>query len=206
VEWYRVGFGYRALMNEVAALVCGLLGCPPAQTFSYGELFERHAGLDPLTASDDALWRRVAAAGIEPSPALRAAGRDAALDLLLTAVVEPAIAPLGAVFVTDYPASQAALARLRPDRPALAERFELYVDGVELANGFTELADVAEQRRRFEADNRTRQALGLPQVPLDEGLLAALRHGLPDCAGVALGFDRLLMLACGLDDIAALQV
>lgn len=206
VEWYRVGFGYRALMNEVAALVCGLLGCPPAQTFSYGELFERHAGLDPLTASDDALWRRVAAAGIEPSPALRAAGRDAALDLLLTAVVEPAIAPLGAVFVHDYPASQAALARLRPDRPELAERFELYVDGIELANGFTELTDAAEQRRRFEADNRARQAQGLPQVPLDEGLLAALQQGLPDCAGVALGFDRLLMLACGLDDIAALQV
>lgn len=206
VEWYRLGFGYRALMDEVAALVCGLLGRPPAQAFSYGELFERHAGLDPLAASDDELWQRVAMAGIELSPALRAAGRDAALDLLLTRLVEPAIAPLGAVFVFDYPASQAALARLRPDRPELAERFELYVDGIELANGFTELADADEQRRRFEADNRARQAQGLPPVPLDEGLLAALRHGLPDCAGVALGFDRLLMLACGLSDIAALRV
>jgi lysyl-tRNA synthetase class 2 len=82
----------------------------------------------------------------------------------------------------------------------------LYVDGIELANGFTELADAPEQRRRFEADNRARQAQGLPQVPLDEGLLAALQHGLPECAGVALGFDRLLMLACGLSDIAALRV
>ncbi len=206
VEWYRLGFGYRALMDEVAALVCGLLGRPLAQSFSYGELFERHAGLDPLAVSDDALWQRVAAVGIEPSTALRAAGRDAALDLLLTALVEPGIAPLGAVFVTDYPASQAALARLRPDRPALAERFELYVDGIELANGFTELADAAEQRRRFEADNRMRQARGLAPVPFDEALLAALEHGLPDCAGVALGFDRLLMLACDIDDIAALQV
>lgn len=206
VEWYRVGFGYRALMDEVAALVCGLLDRPPAQAFSYGELFECHAGLDPLAASDDALWRRVTTAGIEPSPALRAAGRDAALDLLLTRLVEPAIAPLGLVFVHDYPASQAALARLRPDRPQLAERFELYVDGIELANGFTELADADEQRRRFEADNRARQAQGRAPVPLDERLLAALQHGLPDCAGVALGFDRLLMLACGLTDIAALRV
>ena len=95
---------------------------------------------------------------------------------------------------------------LQTVRRRLAERFELYVDGIELANGFTELADADEQRRRFEADNRARQAQGLPPVPLDEGLLAALRHGLPDCAGVALGFDRLLMLACGFDDIAALRV
>ena len=206
VEWYRLGFGYRALMDEVAALVCGLLGRPPARAFSYGELFERHAGLDPYAASDDDLWQRVAMAGIEPSPALRAAGRDAALDLLLTRLVEPAVAPLGAVFVYDYPASQAALARLRPDWPLVAERFELYVDGIELANGFTELTDAPEQRRRFEADNRARQAQGTAQVPLDEGLLAALQHGLPDCAGVALGFDRLLMLACGFDDIAATRV
>lgn len=206
VEWYRVGFDYRALMDEVQSLVCGLLQRPPAQAFSYQELFQRHAAVDPLADGDQVLWQRVAAAGIEPSAALRDAGRDAALDILLTRLVEPAMAPLGAVFVYDYPASQAALARLRPDQPALAERFELYVDGIELANGFTELADAAEQRRRFEADNQTRRARGLPTVPLDEELLAALRHGLPDCAGVALGFDRLLMLACGLDDIAALQV
>ena len=206
VEWYRVGFDYRALMDEVQSLVCGLLQRPPARAFSYRELFQRHAAVDPLADSDQVLWQRVAAAGIEPSAALRDAGRDAALDILLTRLVEPAMAPLGAVFVYDYPASQAALARLRPDQPALAERFELYVDGIELANGFTELADAVEQRRRFEADNQTRRARGLPTVPLDEELLAALRHGLPDCAGVALGFDRLLMLACGLDDIAALQV
>ena len=206
VEWYRVGFDYRALMDEVQSLVCGLLQRPPARAFSYRELFQRHAAVDPLADSDQVLWQRVAAAGIEPSAALRDAGRDAALDILLTRLVEPAMAPLGVVFVYDYPASQAALARLRPDQPALAERFELYVDGIELANGFTELADAVEQRRRFEADNQTRRARGLPTVPLDEELLAALRHGLPPCAGVALGFDRLLMLACGLDDIAALQV
>ncbi|WP_372724464.1 EF-P lysine aminoacylase EpmA [Immundisolibacter sp.] len=205
LEWYRIDFDYRALMNEVEALVCGLLNRPAARVQSYGELFERYVGLDPLSATDARLWQRVAAAGIEPSPTLRAAGRDAALDILLTGLVEPALASLGVVFVYDYPASQAALARLRPDRPALAERFELYVDGLELANGFTELADAGEQRRRFEADNHIRQANGLPQVPLDEQLLAALGHGLPDCAGVALGFDRLLMVAAGLGDIRAAQ-
>ena len=114
VEWYRVGFDYRALMDEVQALVCGLLGRPPAVAHSYGELFERYVGIDPAAARDALVWQRVAAAGIEPSPALRAAGRDAALDILLTRLIEPAIAPLGVVFIYDYPASQAALARLRP--------------------------------------------------------------------------------------------
>jgi elongation factor P--(R)-beta-lysine ligase len=205
LEWYRVGFNYRTLMDEVQALVCGLLSRPPAMAHSYGELFERYVGLDPLSANEARLWQRVADAGVEPSPILQAAGRDAALDVLLTRLVEPGIASLGVVLVYDYPASQAALARLRPDRPTLAERFELYVDGVELANGFTELTDADEQRRRFEADNRVRHAKGLPQMPLDEHLLAALTHGLPDCAGVALGFDRLAMLAAGVADIAAVQ-
>ena len=205
LEWYRTGFDYRALMDEVQALVCGLLGRPAAQAFSYGELFERHARIDAFSTGEAALWQRVAAAGIEPSAPLRAAGRDAALDILLTRLIEPAIAPLGVVFIYDYPASQAALARLRPVQPPLAERFELYVDGIELANGWSELTDAAEQRHRFENDNRIRQATGLPQVPLDECLLAALAHGLPDCAGVALGFDRLLMLAAGAADIGAVQ-
>lgn len=205
VEWYRVGFDYRALMEEVQSLVCGLLQRPPAQVFSYRELFQRHAAVDPLADSDQVLWQRVAAAGIEPSAALRDAGRDAALDILLTRLVEPALAALGVVFVYDYPASQAALARLRADDPRRAERFELYVDGVELANGWSELTDAAEQRRRFQRDNQTRQVAGLPPVPLDEHLLAALAQGLPECAGVALGFDRLLMLDAEVTDIAAVQ-
>jgi lysyl-tRNA synthetase class 2 len=205
LEWYRIGFDYRALMDEVQALVCGLLGRPAAQAFSYGELFERHVGVDAFSTGEAALWQRVAAAGIEPSAALRAAGRDAALDILLTRLIEPAIAPLGVVFIYDYPASQAALARLRPSQPPLAERFELYVDGIELANGWSELTDATEQRSRFDNDNRIRHATGLPQVPLDERLLAALAHGLPDCAGVALGFDRLLMVAAGVADIGAVQ-
>ena len=99
-------------------------------------------------------------------------------------------------FIYDYPPSQAALARIRPEDPPLAERFEVYLNGIELANGFHELADSKEQRQRFELDNHTREQQGLPVIPLDEHLLVALDE-LPDCAGVALGVDRLMMIAAG---------
>jgi lysyl-tRNA synthetase class 2 len=120
--------------------------------------------------------------------------RDAWLDLLLTHVVEPTMGP-GLVFIRDYPASQAALARLRPGSPAVAARFEAYLDGVELANGFYELTDAGQQRKRFERDNARRVQQGRAAVDIDERLLAAMSTGLPDCAGVALGIDRLLMAA-----------
>ena len=130
---------------------------------------------------------------------------DAWLDLLVGAVVGPALGQDAPVFVEDYPPSQAALARLRtePDGTRVAERFELYVDGLELANGFRELGDAAEQRLRFERDLAQRRARGQPQHPLDERLLAALAHGLPDCSGVALGFDRLVMAAHRLPSLEA---
>ena len=132
-------------------------------------------------------------------PAFAADDRDGRLDLLLSLVVEPRLPRERPTFVYDYPASQAALARLRsgPDGVAVAERFEVFAGGLELANGFHELADAGEQRRRFEADLARRRAAGLPAVPIDERLLAALAAGLPDCAGVAVGFDRLVMLAAG---------
>jgi len=127
--------------------------------------------------------------------------RDALLDLLVSTVVGPRLGHDRPVFIHDYPASQAALARIRPAEFPVAERFELYLDGLELANGFHELADPLEQRRRFEADLAARAALGRPDRPLDERFLAALSHGLPECAGVALGFDRLVMAACRLSSI-----
>jgi lysyl-tRNA synthetase class 2 len=120
---------------------------------------------------------------------------DAWRDLLWTHLVEPGLPP--AVFVYAYPASQAALARVTDDDPPVAERFELFLDGIEIANGFHELTDPAEQRRRFDTDNGVRRGRGLASVPMDERLLAALAEGLPDCAGVALGVDRLLMVASG---------
>jgi lysyl-tRNA synthetase class 2 len=130
---------------------------------------------------------------------------DGWLDLLLTHVIEPAL-DTGLVFVSDYPASQAALARLRSGDPPVAERFEVYLGGIELANGYHELTDAAEQRRRFEQDNARRCARGLATVEPDRRLLAAMQSGLPDCAGVALGIDRLLMIAGGaahIDEVIA---
>ena len=209
VEWYRLGVDDRGLMDEVAALLGQFLGPrwqAPAELLSYREAFERALGIDPLTAP---LATLVATAETRLGPlpaglAATAAGlRDGCLDLLMGTVVGPALGHGRLCFVHQYPASQAALARLLPGQPPVAARFEAYVEGVELCNGFHELADPVEQRRRFEADRAARRACALPQPPLDERLLAALTAGLPDCAGVALGFDRLVMLATGHRDIRA---
>jgi lysyl-tRNA synthetase class 2 len=201
LEWYRPGFSLEELMVEVIDLVAACLGKRPVQCRRYRDLFREHLDLDPMTASDDAVERlaraRVDVGGIEGD-------RDLWLDLLMSHLVEPQLE--GACLVHDYPASQAALARVEQvDGVAVARRFELYVDGLELANGYHELADATEQRRRFDADNRRRAACGQPEHPVDEYLLAALEHGLPDCCGVALGFDRLLMLATGVMDIREVQ-
>jgi len=145
-------------------------------------------------------------AGVAGAGALDLPSCDAWLDLLMSHCVEPHLGTAGIAFVHDYPASQAALARVRDGDPPVAERFEVYVRGVELANGFHELADAAEQARRFEGDNARRRASGLPEMPVDEHLLAALAAGLPDCCGVALGVDRLVMLATGathIDEVIA---
>ena len=128
--------------------------------------------------------------------------RDLWLDLLMTHVLEPRLAERGACFVYDYPASQAALSRIVEEDGALVgQRFELYVDGLELANGYCELTDAKEQRARFEADNALRRSRGQEERPIDKHLLAAMDHGLPECSGVALGIDRLLMLATGAENI-----
>jgi lysyl-tRNA synthetase class 2 len=206
LEWYRPGWDHHRLMDEVEELVVHLLERPvAAERLTYAELFGRHLGLDPHRASLADLDR--AAAPYAPPP-FDGDDRDGRLAFLLTHAVEPEL-PAGALFVDDYPASQASLARVRPaagNGPAVAERFELYLDGVELANGFHELTDAAEQRRRFTADLAERRRRGLPAVPLDERLLAALEAGLPPCSGVALGFDRLVMHATGagrIDDVIA---
>ena len=202
VEWYRKGFDAGALMDDVEALVRTALAphrpLGPFDRVTYRDAVRREAGLDPAAASAAEIAQALSAHGVE---APRAA-RDELLDLLVSAVVGPALGRGGGTFVCDYPASQAALARLKPSDPSVAERFELYLDGVELANGFHELADPAEQRARFAADLAERARRGLPAPPLDERFLAALESGLPDCAGVALGFDRLVMAGLGLDSLA----
>ncbi len=213
LEWYRLGFDVNRMMDDVEAAVAAMLAnlrkLRPAERLTYREALERHAGVDPATASTDALVAALATRGIGV-PAGIDGDRDALLDLIVSVIVGPALGRERPTFVHEYPASQAALARLIPGRPwPVAARFELYIDGVELANGFEELVDPAEQRSRFEADNAQRRRRGLPVRPLDERFLAALEHGMPDCSGVALGFDRLLMVGTGakrIEDVIAFPI
>lgn len=204
LEWYRPGFDHHQLMDEIDALLAVVLDASPAERLTYGEVFQRHLGVDPHRASIDALRHAAEShdidlAGSEPED------RDGWLHLLMSHGVEPLLDLGRPTFVHDFPASQAALARVRlpasPEEVPVAERFEVYVEGVELANGFHELTDATEQRQRFEYDLEQRRHAGLEAVALDERLLAALDAGMPACAGVAFGVDRLLMLRAGISDV-----
>lgn len=198
LEWYRPGLDHHQLMDEVAQLVFACLGYTlPVETRPYRALFLDHYGIDPLT-SEPAQLRQAAIDHAVPGAAdLKLDGNDAWLDLLLTHGIEQSLGRDRLTFVTDYPASQAVLARLNRDDTRTAARFELYLQGVELANGFWELSEAGEQRARFEQEQARRAAQGQQPVPIDEAFLAALESGLPDCAGVALGLDRLLMQRLG---------
>jgi lysyl-tRNA synthetase class 2 len=199
LEWYRPGMDHHQLMTEVAALVERCLDLRGFGKTSYRDLFSSVVGLDPFTAPTGQLEL---AARRDIDVGFHSDDRDVWLDLLMSHRVEPTLAGRGLQFVYDYPLSQAALARAESlGGVEVGCRFELYVDGLELANGYYELADAGEQRRRFAADNARRQRLGLPVRAPDEQLLAALAHGLPECSGVALGVDRLLMLRQGVGDI-----
>lgn len=197
LEWYRVGWDAPALMAEVdeflRALAAGRLPLGSTERLSYRDAFRRHAGLDPFTAGAAELAHALSAAGV-PLPAGIEADHAACLDLALASLVEPHLDPGRPTFIHDFPATHAALARIHPGDPPLAARFELFLGGMELANGFHELCDAAEQRARFATDLAERGSRGLPEPRPDERFLAALAAGLPDCAGVALGFDRLVML------------
>ncbi len=199
LEWYRPGWDHHRLMDEMDHLLMAVLGTKAGERLTYGEAFARYADVDAHHEPDGELRARVEALGV---PSVGELGRDDLLDLILTHVVEPKLGHCQPTFIHDYPASQAALARVRPGHPPLAERFEVFVEGLELANGYHELTDPALQRQRFEADLEARRGAGFPEVPIDEHLLAALEHGLPECAGVALGVDRLVMLAMGTREIS----
>jgi lysyl-tRNA synthetase class 2 len=206
LEWYRPGYGQHELMDEIEVLLAHVLqdsiDLPPARRISYRQWFLDETGLDPWRDSPRA-FRDFAVAHLASVPAAMPGDQlDPWLYLLLTHWLEPRLGD-GAVFVYDYPVSQASLARVRPRPLPVAERFELYVNGIELANGFHELADAGEQARRFEQDNLARRNNGQTAMPADRLLLAALAHGMPDSAGVAIGFDRLVMLAAGATDIDA---
>ena len=197
IEWYRVGIDHHALMSDVERLISAML--PASRNFdrserlTYREAVQLHAGVDALEDPAQVLIARLESAGIEV-PASVKHDRDACLDLIMSVIVGPQLGHDRMTFIYDYPASQAALARTRG---AVASRFEAYLEGIELANGFHELGNAAEQRARFEQDQASRRERGLPEMPIDENFLAALEYGLPDCSGVALGFDRLVMCAIG---------
>lgn len=192
LEWYRPGFDHHRLMDEMDALLRDL-GLKTATREAYARLFQAHAGLDPHAARESDL------AGAAESLGLAGGGHDRAelLDFLFSRQVAPQLGRDRPCLVHDFPASQAALARLRPGPVPLAERFELFIDGIEIANGYNELTDISEQNSRFEADNQRRRERGLPVMAPDPLLHAAVAAGLPDCAGVALGVDRLLMALAG---------
>jgi elongation factor P--(R)-beta-lysine ligase len=209
-EWYRCGVAYGAFIDETLELIEAIAASlrvrvTAVRRLSYAEAFTEFAAVDPLVAAVGELRHaavaRLGAPNVEPLLNALGENRDAWLDLILSSIVEPALASLGLVVVDRYPASQAALARLDAGDPRVAERFEIYLHGMELANGYHELADVAEQSARFGMDQVRRGELGAPVVAADDALLAALAAGLPDCCGVALGFDRLLMACLGETDI-----
>jgi len=200
LEWYRPDFDHFQLMAEVAELLASLLGKRPVRQVSYRSAFSQVLGIDPHLVGISDL-----SALAEQYTGYQASGddRDTLLDLLMSQVIEPTLGRDELTFIYDYPASQCALAKVKTDGEGaeVAERFELYVDGIELANGYHELTDACEQQRRFDADLAERKRRDLPDVPADLQLVAALQSGMPDCAGVALGLDRLLMLMAGSDSI-----
>ena len=194
LEWYRPGFNHFDLMAEVSDLLVSILACPPAQQLSYREVFEQYLGINPHAVSLQKL-QTLSRQHIDIQ--MDSDNHDDWLNLLIAEVIEPQLGFDAPVFIYDYPASQSALAKVAVSEQGdkVAQRFELYVKGVELANGYFELTDAAEQAQRFLQEQNLRANLGKPAMQSDQFLLAALEHGLPECAGVALGFDRLMMLA-----------
>lgn len=199
VEWYRVGWNYWELMEEVSLLVTQLTGLPSARKRSYRDAFVLATGLDPTNAAEEELWQEAKGRGLAHRPE----DRDDLLTFLWADAVEPSLVGQGPIFIHDYPASQAALAALRTTSSgAVAERFELYAEGIELCNGWTELTDPVELTRRFEEQNCRRLRLGKSVLPVESRMMDAMRYGLPPSSGVALGFDRIVLLAAGKQHIS----
>lgn len=200
LEWYRVGFDHHQLMDEMDAMLQLVLQCGQAERMTYQQAFLKVLGVCPLEASMAELKTAAASLGLrdiaDPED-----DRDTLLQLLFSVGVEEKIGQSVPVFVYDFPASQAALAKINAQDPRVADRFEVYFKGIELANGFHELDNPKEQLKRFEEDNAKRIEMGIATQPIDHHLIAALESGLPQCAGVALGVDRLIMLSLECDHI-----
>ncbi|HEX5470245.1 MAG TPA: EF-P lysine aminoacylase EpmA [Lacipirellulaceae bacterium] len=206
VEWYRVGDDMKAGIDLLDELCQTLLATPPAVRTSYADAFRRTVGVEPHVASVDDLAAAARDANVVLPSGMQLENRDEWLNLLLATRVEPQLGANQTEIIYHYPASQASLATVTTTAGYdVSERFELYYRGIELANGFHELTDAAELRRRFEAVNATRLADGRMALPVPDSLLAALEYGLPSCSGCALGFDRLAILALGANSIEDVQ-
>lgn len=205
LEWYRLGYDHHELMRELDELVHTVWPenktLPRSEFISYGAAIERYSGV-PLEELDCLKIEHIIRQNGHTPPDEMPDDIDTWLDLLMTHVIAPQFPKNRFTVLFDYPASQAALARIRYDEPPVAERFEMYFGELEVANGFHELTDPIEQQQRFRSEQAKRQKLGLPQVPYDKNLIDALAHGMPDCAGVAVGLDRLLMILCDINSIS----
>ncbi|EFX92817.1 lysine--tRNA ligase-like protein GenX [Actinobacillus ureae ATCC 25976] len=198
LEWYRPHFDMYRLINEVDDLLQQILDCEPAESYSYQFVFQTYVGLDPLSATRAQLVEKARKHGF---PCEDDENRDTLLQFLFSEIVEANIGKERPTAVYHFPSSQAALAQISSEDHRVAERFEVYYKGLELANGFDELSDAKEQMRRFEQDNVQRAQMGLPAQQLDTRFLAALKAGIPNCSGVALGVDRLMMIAMNAEKI-----
>lgn len=200
LEWYRPEFDHHALMDEMDDLLMEVLQTPSSERISYCDLFLRNVNVHPIFSTEIELVKTLEKNHVEVNETIQ--DRNTLLDLVLTHCIEPVLGMDRPAFIYDFPASQAALAKIRNEEtPPVASRFEVYFKGIELANGFHELQDASEQAKRFEKDLAYRQLHALPTLPMDERFLNALKAGLPDCAGVALGVDRLVMLALACESV-----
>lgn len=201
LEWYRMGFTDHDLMKEIDTFLQIVASAPPSEFYSYRDIFLKYLNVDTHQASLIQLQKLAKNTGISWENASQPWSLDDFLQALMSLCIEPHLGKIHPVCIYDYPASQAALARIDETQNHIAKRFEFYWKGLELANGFYELNDAQKQRQRFVENNQKRIELGLSQMEIDEYLLQALEHGLPDCAGVALGVDRLFMIMTGCERI-----
>tara|TARA_R110002050_G_scaffold9504_1_gene33221 strand:+ start:367351 stop:368331 length:981 start_codon:yes stop_codon:yes gene_type:complete len=207
LEWYRPELSLNQLMDEVNQLVQKVFCLNQVSRLSYRGIFEFYLKINVFSCATEQL-KQCALTRITGLPADLQLDRDGWLELLMSHVIEPRLAAMNlAVFIYDFPASQAQLAKIKKDEAGndVAERFELYIAGVEIANGYNELLDAGELKRRFTEDNKQRQAQAMPVMPMDNNLLAAMKSGIPECSGVALGFDRIVMLALNKQEIQSVQ-
>lgn len=205
LEWYRIGFEQFELMSEVAELLQAVLGGDKALFTSYQDIFIETVSVDPLTATFDELVEVLTKHGKVADWLIEMTDADLLLQFIFTEIIEPTIGVNEPRFIYDFPIAQASLAKRSIDDPRVAQRFECYFRGIELVNGFNELTDASEQVARFEQDNAKRKQQGLAVKSIDGNFIAALNHGLPQCSGVALGIDRLVMLALDTQEISEVQ-